>query len=162
MSFNIMAFLFIMFVGHCSYGQIPDIKSNSKKAIDLAVENQLNSIKVSSNTFSFFNTTDTYYNMEFFNKASKYFSGTLNLEFEDEPSYDTGVKLLRNFMYLNLNLNYNIGKIRFAISISNILNFFDSEFSIIPELYGNNEVIEDFYFVINQSFSIQTAITYNF
>ncbi|MGC1204032.1 MAG: hypothetical protein WA839_03985 [Flavobacteriaceae bacterium] len=114
------------------------------------------------NKVSFLNTTSSYYNVELMSNWFNNFSSSINMEMEDEPYYETVVDILKNFMYFNLNLNYNIGKIGLSLSINNIFSFDDSEFSIEPELFINNEVMEGFYLFQDQNFSIQTAIVYTF
>jgi hypothetical protein len=137
------------------------IKYDSARPIELENPNQLDVTEVNYD-FSFFNTTDSFYNVELLSNWYKHFSSSVNMELEETPFYENGLNMLRDFMYLNINLNYNIGKIGFSFSVNNILNFLNSEFSIEPELYGNNDIIKDFYFTHDQSFSIQTVITYSF
>ena len=111
---------------------------------------------------SFFKQTDSYYNLQIFANSFKKFSASINMEMEEEPAYEEAINLLKDFIYFNVNLNYNLGKFSIAFSINNLFNFNNSEFSIQPELYGNNNVVKDFYFLYDQFFSIQTAITYTF
>lgn len=159
--FNILALLFTTFITCNMQSQNSLIKYDNTGSVELEAPNQLDNIEVNYG-FSFFNTTDTFYNVELFSNWYKHFSSSVNMELEEEPFYENGLNMFRDFLYLNINLNYNIGKIGFSFSVNNILNFLNSEFNIEPELYGNNNVIKDFYFTHDQSFSIQTAITYNF
>lgn len=162
LSFKTTAVLFMILTISNIFGQ-----NTIMKAIEMDIENNtlITSNIINPETsydFSFLNTTDSYYNLELFSNWSGYFNGSITMELEEEPDYESGLQMLRDFMYLNLNMSYTIGKVGFSFAINNILNLNNSEFEIVPELYGNNNIIQDFYFVQDQSFSIQTAITYTF
>jgi len=160
--FKILIILFLLF-GSNIYSQ------NSVWKIDEANTNKI--IKTSSfynfsedveSAFSFIKTTDAYYNLELFTIISKQIVGSINMRLEEEPFYENGIHFFKEFSYLDLNLNYTIGKFVLSFSINNLLSFNDAEFSIEPELFGDNNLVNDFYFIQDQNFSIQTAIIYTF
>ena len=76
--------------------------------------------------------------------------------------YENGIDFFKEFSYLDLNLSYDIGKLVLAFSINNPLSFYDNGYSIESELFGDNDLVNDLYFIHDLNFSIQTTITYTF
>lgn len=153
--------LLLLFMANNIYSQNSILKLKGISTNKFIATNKLYPSEI--NTFlTFIKTTDAYYNLELFAFMSNQVIGSINMRLEEEFEYANGFNIFKDFNYFDLNLNYNIGKIGILFSINNLLSFNNSEFSIELELYGNNDVVNDFYFIHDQDFSIQTSITYTF
>jgi len=159
--FKILMVLFIL-IGNQINSQNSILNIEDVDAIEIVDSNELYNTTQVESIFSLLKTTDAYYNLELFAVVSEKIVGSINMRLEEEPFYENGIDFFNEFSYLDFNLNYTIGKLALSFSINNLLSFNDTEFSMEPELFGDNNLVNDFYFIQDQNFSIQTAITYTF
>ena len=159
--FKILIALFIL-LGTQTNSQNTTWNIEDVDTIEIVEINKFYNVFQGESIFSFLKTTDAYYKLELLTVFSKEFMSSINMRLEEEPFYENSIIFFENFSYLDLSLNYSIGKFIFSFSINNLLSFNDTEFSIEPELFGNNDEVNDFYFIQDQNFSMQTAITYTF
>ncbi|WP_323788046.1 hypothetical protein [Psychroserpens sp.] len=133
-----------------------DLDNLTSKAIDFNFDES-----TPTDEFSVLSICDMY-TLQLANYEQGNFVVGINSRLEEELPYENNSYDFSGFYYLDLGLSYAVGQLSLGLSIENVLNIDNNNFSIDPILEGSNGIIDHLYFSHETDTILKFMIAYRF